>query len=114
MLGFVYDLSSTSKIGLIQSPVVSIGEWRRLRMLDRARKIPELISAWEPMLQVAKEGCDWDDANQSLHDHSNDCVQQARALKKKQEEMVGLASIWKIHVDDVKIDKVPSKFFSKH
>jgi hypothetical protein len=114
MLGFVYDLSSTSKVGLIQSPAIPIGEWRRLRMLDRSRKISELISAWEPMIQVAKEGCVWDDANQSLHDHSNNCVRQARALRKKQEEIAELAGIWGIHVDDVKIDKVPSKLFSKH
>ena len=109
IIGFVNDLwiPQCQKDSLT---IPDIQIWRKLRMLERSRTISKMASIFTDTSSVLKATQTWYSQHESLNIYGEECVRYARLLQQEQEKNVGSCEI---HIDDVKLGRIPHIPFRK-
>ena len=109
IIGFVNDLWTPQR-GKSSLTLPNIQIWRKLRMLDRSRAISTMASIFTDASSVLEVAQTWYSQHESLNIYGKECVSYARLLRQEQEKNVGSCEI---HIDNVKIDRIPHIPFRK-
>ena len=109
IIGFVNDLWIPRRHeGSLTLPNIPI--WRKLRMLDRSRIISKMASVLTDASSALEVAQTWYSQHKSLSIYGRECVRYARLLRQDQE---GNIHSDEIHIDNVKISKIPHTPFRK-
>jgi hypothetical protein len=126
ILGFVYDLKPDSLkqvflnvpsevlIGL-NSTSPSLSEWRRLRMLERSRRIRQDLLQWDEMKKASQRCQEWCAAHSThLDSKASSAIKATKHLYQVQHEALQKALIHLIKIEDVSLGKLKRDRFGKY
>lgn len=126
ILGFVYDLKpdglkqvflrmpSKVLVDLSTTPP-SLSEWRRLRMLERSKRIVQDLGCWKEMKKVIQKCQEWTNVhNDCLDVKAKSVIETTENLSRVQREAVQNASLHSLEIREVRLTKLKRDHFGKY
>lgn len=113
ILGFVYDLKlDESKQTFIKTPSLelvtlndiplSLSEWRRLRMLERSRRIVHDLPRWDEMKKTMQKCQEWCLSHSThLDTQTQIAVKHSKDMFRSQQEAIEKAAVHRIKIEGV-------------
>jgi hypothetical protein len=126
IVGFVYDLKpqSLKKVFLKKSAKVlfelgstppALAEWRRLRILERSRRIASDLPKWEDMNKTSQKCREWLQAHDAQLDHQVKlAIECAKGLHRLQQDAVERSSVHAIRLRDISLVKLKRQGFREY
>jgi hypothetical protein len=123
ILGFVYDLKldglkqaflNTPSRGLVElnSTPLSLSEWRRLRMLERSRRIVQNLPRWDEMNKTLQKCHEWCQTHRThLDTKAKFAIETAKNLYRIQQEAIQREAVHKIRIVDVGLKSLKQDHF---
>ncbi|PMD42738.1 hypothetical protein L207DRAFT_581390 [Hyaloscypha variabilis F] len=125
ILGFVYDLkpdwlkqvflqSSSKVLFVLSTTPPTLSEWRRLRMLERSRRIKQDLSHWDEMKKSIQKYQEWCNANSAhLEVKTTSAIETAKDLYQLQQDVARDASLNRLEIREVSLDKLKRDRFGR-